>query len=200
MLDEMFDPAVPSETAPEPENACGCITPAPGVAAPAGESERPGAVRPDSTQTAAEAEEAASLPDIEASRRALKIVLSLRPAAGSEEPGYHVLLAVGAEGCDPLFRTVEVAGLAAALSQVPALVADAEARWRTQPRYPAAARREAKAAVPRSRPGRAERPAPPAAATDQDGAAEPGTAAGVPPARPAPAPKPAPADQLSLFG
>lgn len=68
------------------------------------------------------------------SRRALKVVLRLQPSA---EPGYQVLLAVGADGCDPLYRSLDADDLPAALDAVPVLVADAEERWQRAPRYPA---------------------------------------------------------------
>ena len=179
MLDEAFEQPVPNEHA----------------------------AQPDTRRTAPEVAESGPAAASEAPRRALKLVLSLQPATGSEAPGYRALLAVGAEGCDPLFRSVEVAGLPAALAEVPALVADAEARWQTQPHYPATTPPAAKAAAPRSRAGKSGRPALPSgatdqAATDQAAPAERESAAGAPPARPRsqPAPKPAPADQLLLFG
>jgi hypothetical protein len=202
MLDDPCDQPVPSEIAAQPVDACGCVPPPARPTTPVVETERREAARPDSTQTVTEPAGSAPPTAVEAPGRALKIILALRPAAGSETPAYRALLAVGAEGCDPLFRSVEVEGLPAALGEVPGLVADAEDRWRSRPRYPATARREAKAAAPRSRPGPAERPAPPAAATDQHGATEPESADAAAAPRPAPSParKPAPADQLSLFG
>jgi hypothetical protein len=39
------------------------------------------------------------------------------------------VLTLGADGCDPLLRAVDAADLPAALEEVPALLADAEARW-----------------------------------------------------------------------
>ena len=221
-MDESFEQPKPSENAAEPVDACGCV-PRPARETTAGpESDQPEAARRDTRRPAPEAAESGPAAAIEAPRRALKLVLSLQPATGAETPGYRAVVAVGAAGCDPLFRSLEVAGLPAALAEVPALVADAEARWQTQPRYPATTRPGTQAAAPPSRPGKTGRPAPPSAAlgqdapdqdapdrdapaqkaTGQDTPAEPGSAAGAPPARsrPQPAPKPAPADQLPLFG
>jgi hypothetical protein len=64
-------------------------------------------------------------------RRALKLVVTLRPADGR---GYRALLALGADGCDPMFRAVEAADFAAALAEALPLLAEAEGRWRTRPR------------------------------------------------------------------
>ncbi|MGD9889893.1 MAG: hypothetical protein AB7U18_01190 [Dehalococcoidia bacterium] len=65
--------------------------------------------------------------------RALKLVMTVQPRA--EEP-IAVLLAVGADGCDPLIRSIAVDDLHAALAALIELVAEAEARWADQPRYP----------------------------------------------------------------
>jgi hypothetical protein len=72
-------------------------------------------------------------PTAASARRGLKLVVTLRPDGG---PAYRALLAVGADGCDPLLRSTEVADLRAALDELPALVAEAEARWQAQPRNP----------------------------------------------------------------
>lgn len=85
---------------------------------------RPGAETPES--------ELAQAP--EAPRRALKLVLTLQPHEG---PSYRAIVALGADGCDPLLRYVEVPDLATALEEVPGLLAEAEAVWQIQPRYPA---------------------------------------------------------------
>ena len=69
----------------------------------------------------------------DAPRRPLKLVLTLRPGTVS---GAHVVMAIGADGCDPLLRSGEVEDLQAVLDLVPGLVAEAEARWQSQPRYP----------------------------------------------------------------
>lgn len=99
-----------------------------------------------------------------AGQRSLKLVITLRPVLSGESPGkgaietgggpdgpaYHAVLAVGADGCDPLIRPAGAAGLAAVLAEIPALVADAEARWQTDPRYPSTVPpAKAKAAGPR---------------------------------------------------
>jgi hypothetical protein len=68
-------------------------------------------------------------------RRALKLVMSLQPRDGEN---YWALLALGAEGCDPVFHSVDVDALTEVLALIPPLVAEAEARWQTQPRYPSA--------------------------------------------------------------
>jgi hypothetical protein len=46
------------------------------------------------------------------------------------------MLAVGADGCDPQFRSLAGMALAGALDEVPALIAEAETRWQSRPRYP----------------------------------------------------------------
>jgi len=68
--------------------------------------------------------------------RALKLVVTLRPRAGAP---IAALLAVGADGCDPIIQSITVDDLHAALVAVSALVAEAEARWADQPRYAAVA-------------------------------------------------------------
>jgi hypothetical protein len=91
---------------------------------------------PNSTETAAAATSVAAAdaaPD--RSRRTLKLVMSLQPRNGEN---YRALLALGADGCDPLFRSADVATLTEALALVLPLIAEAEARWQVQPRYPSA--------------------------------------------------------------
>ncbi|HVC32539.1 MAG TPA: hypothetical protein VNL16_03410 [Chloroflexota bacterium] len=66
-------------------------------------------------------------------RRAIKIVVTTRPR---ESERFEVVLAVGADGCDPLFRVIDVDSLDDALAEVPALVAEAETRWQAQQRNP----------------------------------------------------------------
>jgi hypothetical protein len=116
----------------------------------------------------------------ESSRRSLKLVLTLTP---TQTVGYRALLALGADGCDPVLRSVEVADLPAAFQEIAALVAAAEARWQIQPRNPASTKRAggtaAKHAGTKQRPG-------------QDHPSEPGG--------PAPEDAPAQSDQLPLFG
>jgi hypothetical protein len=70
-------------------------------------------------------------------RRALKLVITV--SAGDAD-GQRAVLAVGSEGCDPLVRVIELGGMEAALAGVPALLAEAEARWQVQPKYPEANR------------------------------------------------------------
>ncbi len=132
-----------------------------------------------------------------APRRTLKVLLTLRPDGPD---GYRALVGVGADGCDPHFGATDAPlPLAAALDAVPAIVAAAEARWLTAPRYPATARPIGSAATtkgaasPRAGAGKAAKPV----------AQETGTSttvnAPVPEAQPAPA-KPATKNQISLFG
>jgi hypothetical protein len=119
---------------------------------------------PDAPRTADGA--AAGAPaSCEGPRRALKLVVSLRPGGGT---GYRALLALGADGCDPVLRAVEVADLQTALNEVPGLAAEAEARWREGPRNPTV-RPTAKA-----RPTALTRPSapPPAPAPRRDAPAE----------------------------
>lgn len=98
----------------------------------------------------------APLPAPAGPQRTLKLVLTLRPrrrdrsesarggpvspaedtAVETGSPVYDATLAAGADGCDPQFRSVTATALAAVLDEVPALVADAETRWQSQPRYP----------------------------------------------------------------
>jgi hypothetical protein len=120
-------------------------------------------------------------------RRRLKLVLTLEPAGGN---AYRVLVALGADGCDPLLRTLEAANVSVALGIVPALVAEAEERWRTQPRYPTAS--AASKARPAAAAGKAsEAPAPPK--EDQQRTAESERGRHEPT-------KPPSTEQLSLFG
>jgi hypothetical protein len=65
------------------------------------------------------------------SRRSLKLVLTLAPI---DNAGFRCLLAVGADHCDPLLRSVEVLDLPAALQEAASLVAAGEERWQSQPR------------------------------------------------------------------
>jgi len=89
--------------------------------------------------------------------RPLKLVLTLKPAApaasrdaedrvqASESAGgdnYHALVSVGTDGCDPLLRSVGAQALSGILDDVPCLVAEAEAQWARQPRFPRAAARQ----------------------------------------------------------
>ena len=127
------------------------------------------------------APEAASEPP----RRALKFVVTLWPGAAA---GYDAVLALGADGCDPLLRAAHVADLAAALEEIPGLLAEAEARWQVQPRYPTGPAGRTRPAAP-SRPATSQSVALPS----EQASAEPASA---PPARLAPADR---TGQLSLF-
>jgi hypothetical protein len=81
----------------------------------------------------ASADDSGSVPIVAPPRRSLKLVVTLRPA---EYRGCQATLAIGSAECDPVFRVLDVPDVSAALAAVPALVAEAEARWKTQPRYP----------------------------------------------------------------
>jgi hypothetical protein len=112
--------------------------------------------------------------------RPLKLVLTLTPA---QTAGYRVLLALGSDGCDPVFRSAEVADLPAAFQEIATLVVSAETRWQIQPRNPAATKRgsgtAAKQVDTKQQPAQAQQPGPD---------------------RPASADAPAQSDQLPLFG
>lgn len=71
-------------------------------------------------------------------RRALKFVVTLQP---DPDGSYRAVLAAGADGCDPLLRTMIVQDLAAALTELARLAVTAEVHWRVTPRYPATASR-----------------------------------------------------------
>ncbi len=66
-------------------------------------------------------------------RPGLKLVVSLRPNGNGR---YRAFVGLGAEGCDPVLRSVEVAELSGLLGMLPCLVEDAESRWQTSPRNP----------------------------------------------------------------
>ena len=122
----------------------------------------------------------------DAQRRSLKLVLTLKPGAVS---GAHVVMAIGADGCDPLLQSGDVEDLQGALDLVPRLVAEAEARWQSQPRYPRVTPR-ASAKSASSRPKEALQP------PSEKRAADPG---GEQPAS-QPTPSNPSSSQLSLFG
>lgn len=183
---------------PRPNDAAGSNTDMSSAVDPGGSSARPdrepaSTDEPDDAPESqgehdGRAEEAAPhQPPAAASRRALKLVLHLQPIGAA---GYRALLALGADGCDPLLRFTEVADLAAALDEVPGLVAEAEARWRAQPRYPAPTKARSATAPSRLK------AAPPAVAREGDEPA--GDASRAKPTA-EPSPKSAPAGQLSLF-
>lgn len=162
-----------------------------------------------------------------APRRTLKVVLNLQPlpapasppdaAAAADTAEFRAVLGVGAEGCDPVFRSLRVDGLAGALDEVPALAAEAEEKWQAQPRNPrltptpAAKTAKAGKAAPQAnvegKPPKTAAPrlsggtqaTPPNAATAAPATKPPtaATAATEPAGKGA---KAAPAGQLSLFG
>ncbi|MFN8472808.1 MAG: hypothetical protein U0822_11515 [Anaerolineae bacterium] len=128
-------------------------------------------------------------------RRALKLVLTLQPR---DDAHYRALVALGADGCDPILHTLDAGDLPAILAAIPDLLAQAEAHWAVHPRYPT---------VP-TPPKATAKPATPAkpAATQPEQAPDP--ADGEHPSHPAPrAPtvhaEPSASDsagQLTLFG
>jgi hypothetical protein len=88
--------------------------------------------------------------DAEAPRRSLKLVVTLMPIEGNQ---YRAALALGAEECDPVLRSVTVSALSDALDQIPGLLEEAEAHWRLHPRNPTTAQAPARrsgATQPRS--------------------------------------------------
>ena len=226
--------SLPTEIDREPGQGCGCVRPSapahhsipetvadsttagdaedatePGdavVAEQAGDVEaEPSA---DQRSTLAGAEPAQS-----AARTGVKLVIRLHPDASA---GYRALLALGADGCDPELRAAAVPDLLAALDEVPALLADAEARWHARPRYPPLPRpttRHGAGTAGRAQPTRA--PAVPAPLPP--GTTPPATPAGEAPAPPelpvarptaplppgaassSPAHPPGPDSQLTLF-
>ncbi|HVC34229.1 MAG TPA: hypothetical protein VNL16_12030 [Chloroflexota bacterium] len=173
--------AMPEGHAADPDsgNGCGCspsARPADSVLPP-----QPEAVPQSPNDPASEM-------TVVSPRRSLKLVVTLQPAG---DHGYRAIVALGSADCDPLFLSLDAPDVPAVLAGVPSLLADAEARWNTQPRYPSA--RPIPKAGP---PARAVRPlAPPATAPQAEAA----------PTQPAPAPVTPTAPksasgQLSLFG
>jgi hypothetical protein len=125
MEQEMAGLATPST--PATTDGCGCMPRSASAADPPTCSDQP-----PEHQTPTEA---AATP--EASRRSLKLVVTLMPVDGGQ---YRATLALGADNCDPVLRSTTVAGLSDALSQVPALHHEAEASWQAHPRNPTVAR------------------------------------------------------------
>ena len=117
-------------------------------------------------------------PVAEAAPRPLKLVVTV---SRDGDGGHRAVLALGSDGCDPLLRVIEAGELEDALRLVPELLAEAEARWQLQPRYPAAspttpvANRSARTPSPRG-----------STATDPEQTG-------------APAPRSAEPDQMTLF-
>ncbi len=73
-------------------------------------------------------------------RRTLKLGLTLQPR---EAAGYRVLVALGANGCDPVLHCLEAEDLPASVGALPALLEQAERRCQTHPRYPSAGKGQA---------------------------------------------------------
>jgi hypothetical protein len=230
-------PTDSNEIEPETRQGCGCVRPSAPVHHPApetaladramegdpedacqrtdgGELDQADDVAaepaPDQQSTLAGAEPAQG-----AARTGVKLVIRLHPDASA---GYRALLALGADGCDPELRAAAVPDLLAALDEVPSLLADAEARWHTRPRYPTLPRPTTRhgpgtagRAQPNTRapavpaplpPGATPRatPVPDAPVSPQQPVARP--TAPVPPGAvpPRSANSPAPDSQLTLFG
>ena len=71
-------------------------------------------------------------PQLRGDVRGMKLVVTLQlDPSGSQ----RALVALGADGCDPEIRVAVVPDLLAALDEVPAVLAAAQARWQTQRRY-----------------------------------------------------------------
>jgi hypothetical protein len=125
-------------------------------------------------------------------RRALKVLLTLRPDGPD---AYRALVGVGADGCDPHFgATDEPLPLDQALGAVPEIVAAAEARWRAAPRHPTVATATKGTAPTRATATRAAARKPAEAAVAATDDTPPATVAAPAPARPAAR------NQLTLFG
>lgn len=176
MTDERIAPTDQGDSPPPAADGCGCAPPR----QPA-DGARAGTV--EATDEPPGAGMAAAGPAAPAPRRSLKLVVTLRPVEGA---GYRALLALGADGCDPLLRSAEAGDLQGALDEVPALVVEAEGRWQTHPRNPAAR------PAPRTRPARPSGPPaslPPAPLEPEAAGPTPDTTG-----------EPAGPGQLSLFG
>lgn len=194
MDDKALVHLMPSDPGSDPTaGRCGCVStsaPLADVLKNADGGSRSEASLPPEELAEEHASPTASLP-----RRALKIVVTTRLFDGAR---LGVVLAVGSDGCDPLFRTIDVECLEDALAAVPALVATAETRWQSQPRHPSSARvPRAKAPVPTGQP-----PLSPAANETGDPASA-ATATAEPAPKPAenrPSPTKSPTPQLPLFG
>lgn len=144
-----------NEIPPETGQGCGCVRPSAPVHHPAPDTtlaDRPIEGDPEDASQRANGGELDQADDVAAepvadqqstpagaepaqglARTGVKLVIRLHPDASA---GYRALLALGADGCDPELRAVAVPDLLAALDEVPALLANAEARWHTRPRYP----------------------------------------------------------------
>ena len=161
---------------------CGCVAPA--LATAAGPpSLGSGPAESSSTNS----DQVSPVPRAGPPRRSLKLVVTLHPA---EDAGYRAALALGSTDCDPLFRGLDVPDLATALAAVDSLLGEAQARWRTQPRYPNAR------PIPRTKP----RSDPEQPAAESTNATTPPAPPTQPNAAAAPAAPAKSSGQLPLFG
>jgi hypothetical protein len=179
MVDQLPAMAEGQNADPDNSTGCGCIPPA----------------RPAETDLPQQPDALPQRPDdpapaltVDPPHRSLKLVVTLQP---TDDHGYRAIVALGSTDCDPLFRALDAPDLPTSLAIVPSLLAEAEARWNTQPRYPSAR------PIPKAKPpARADRPvAPPAIAIQAEAT----------PMQPAPAPVTPTAPksasgQLPLFG
>lgn len=150
---------------------CDCVLEPPQSPLASASSSSPSVDPPNSTESHAAASAAAPEAPPDRPRRALKLVVSLQPREGQR---YNALLALGADGCDPLLRSIDVDAPTAVLALVPALIAEAEARWQTQPRYPSARPGKAPRSTPApSRPTDVPPPDPPTPKSAGSGPTEP---------------------------
>jgi hypothetical protein len=176
-------------TSPDATDACGCTPHTPSMGEEAASVDPPTVLTPAPEETLG----AGSPP------RSLKLVVTLTPIDGHQ---YRAALALGADECDPVLRSVTVSALPDALDQIPSLLEEAEAHWRLHPRNPtsgwAPARRsgapqpQSGSTVPQA-PVSGQAPDEPA-----DGRAEAKRPA--PPATGRAAPPNPPGSQLTLFG
>jgi hypothetical protein len=118
----------------------------------------------------------------EALGRAYTFVVTVQPQHGL---GYRAILSLGTEGCDPVIRSVAVQGWPDLFAIMQTLLAEAEAQWRSDPRYPSVVGKVKAAPTPPT-------PTAPTAEVEAEGAVHSDVA-------PPPAEK-APAGQLALFG
>lgn len=170
----------------ERAEGCGCIGAAPPPSAdapstPPTTSDPPTSAGP-AVATAIDLPSTADMP-----RRPLKLVVTVQPVA---DGGYHAVLALGSEGCDPLIRVLDATDLPTVLNAVPTLVAEAHARWQTQPRHPSVR------PATRAKPTKEEPAAAPSVSADR---AETAPVQPTPPVPPTTSAKPS-SGQLSLFG
>ena len=193
MDDKALVHLMPSDPGSDPTaGRCGCVS----TSAPPADvlKTADGGSRSEASLAPEEAEKHAS-PAEGLPRRALKVVVTTRVLDGAR---LGVVLAVGSDGCDPLFRTLDVERLEEALAAVPALVAAAETRWQSQPRLPFSAR------VPRAKaPGPTGQPPLSPAANETGDPASAATTTAEPAPKPAenrPSPTKSPTPQLPLFG